>query len=78
MTDPRRPPAPSADLRLEVLGGPRAVPAARQTVAGLSSYIHAEALNSVLLLVSELVTNAIRHGGADAASSLQLELTVKP
>jgi anti-sigma regulatory factor (Ser/Thr protein kinase) len=32
----------------------------------------------VLLLVSELVTNAIRHGGADAATSLELELAVKP
>lgn len=52
--------------------------AARHTVAGLETYIEAEPTRAVLLLVSELVTNAILHGGADATSGLCLELSVSP
>lgn len=36
------------------------------------------AADAVLLLVSELVTNAILHGGATAADALSLELSVLP
>jgi anti-sigma regulatory factor (Ser/Thr protein kinase) len=68
----------TADLRLEVAGGTQAVTAARRTVAGLDTYLHRESIHSVLLLVSELVSNAILHGRADATSALQLELAVSP
>jgi anti-sigma regulatory factor (Ser/Thr protein kinase) len=67
-----------ADLRLEVSGEARAVTAARRAVAGLDTYLEADATKAVLLLVSELVTNAILHGGADATSGLSLELKVAP
>jgi anti-sigma regulatory factor (Ser/Thr protein kinase) len=67
-----------ADLRLEISGEARAVTAARRTVAGLDAYLEAESTEAVLLLVSELVTNAIVHGGADPTSALALELSVSP
>jgi anti-sigma regulatory factor (Ser/Thr protein kinase) len=33
-------------------------------------------LNELKLLVSEVVTNSVRHGGADAADEIQLGLTI--
>jgi two-component sensor histidine kinase len=71
-----RPEKRTADLRLEVAGGAPAVTAARRAIAGLEPYLDVESTQAVLLLVSELVTNAILHGGADAANALKLGLSV--
>jgi anti-sigma regulatory factor (Ser/Thr protein kinase) len=47
---------------------------ARDFLAGLVPAIAAEAADTVVLVVSELVTNALRHGGGTYA----LELTAHP
>ncbi|MEU5971892.1 ATP-binding protein [Streptomyces globisporus] len=46
----------------------------RDFLAGLSYPIPAEAADTVLLVVSELVTNALRHGGGTCT----LDLTAHP
>jgi len=52
-------------LALSLPGGPRAPRAARQALAGaLAGRIPPRAETDALIVVSELVTNAIRHGGA--------------
>jgi anti-sigma regulatory factor (Ser/Thr protein kinase) len=66
----------SADLHLEVEGGSKAIPASRRTVEGLNEYVGDECTHKLRLLVSEVVTNAVLHGGANAAVSLQLTMTV--
>jgi GAF domain-containing protein/anti-sigma regulatory factor (Ser/Thr protein kinase) len=51
---------------LALAGGPEAVSLARAAVrARLENDLPPERLGDVLLMTSELVTNAIRHGGAD-------------
>ncbi len=61
------------DFGLELPGGIEAGPAARQAVRehanGLPDAVQAD----ILLLVTELVTNAVRHGGARPGAPLRLE-----
>ena len=53
---------------LALAGGPEAVSLARAAVrVRLEDDLPAERLGDVLLMTSELVTNAIRHGGANGA-----------
>ena len=66
----------SANLHLEVDGGTKAIPASRRTVEGLDEYVGDECTDKVRLLVSEVVTNAVVHGGADVAVTLQLTMRV--
>ncbi|MFR9805529.1 ATP-binding protein [Pseudonocardia sp. RS010] len=55
---------------------PRSVPAARGVLAQLLSAWAAEPLREhAELLVSELVTNVIRHVGGDAALQVEVQLT---
>jgi len=54
------------------LAGPRA--RARDFLRGLRPAIAAEAAETVVLVVSELVTNALRHGGG----ACTLQLTAHP
>jgi len=56
-------------LALSVPGGPAAPRAARQALAeALGGRISDRARGDALIVVSELVTNAIRHGGARGPS----------
>jgi anti-sigma regulatory factor (Ser/Thr protein kinase) len=61
------------DFSLELPGGVEAGPAARQAVVehltGLADVVQAD----VLLLVTELVTNAVRHGGVGRDGVVQFE-----
>jgi len=61
------------DFGLELPGGIEAGPAARRAVMenmdGLSDAVQAD----ILLLVTELVTNAVRHGGARPGAPVRLE-----
>jgi anti-sigma regulatory factor (Ser/Thr protein kinase) len=68
----------AAELRLQLAGQPAAVPAARGAVTGLRPVLDDPCSRKVALLVSELVTNAIIHGGATAAHSLSVEVSVSP
>jgi anti-sigma regulatory factor (Ser/Thr protein kinase) len=50
------------NLRLE--GGPAAAGAARQAIDGLEGRLAPQLVDDVRLLVTELVTNSVRHAGA--------------
>lgn len=51
---------------------------ARHAIAGLEPYLHRSALYDVQLLVSELVTNSIRHGDLPAGASVEVCLRASP
>jgi anti-sigma regulatory factor (Ser/Thr protein kinase) len=70
------PPESSAELHLEVEGGSKAISASRRTVEGLQDYVGDGCTEKLRLLVSEVVTNAVLHGGASAAVSLELRMNV--
>jgi anti-sigma regulatory factor (Ser/Thr protein kinase) len=63
---------------IQFLGGPRAVGAARTAVLDQASDLPADTLQDLELLVSEVVTNAVRHGGADHNHVLELRLLEDP
>jgi anti-sigma regulatory factor (Ser/Thr protein kinase) len=67
---------PMMELSLRLAGGPEAAPSARRALTGLERHLHEPLLEDVRLLVSELVTNSIRHGGAGPATQLELGATV--
>jgi anti-sigma regulatory factor (Ser/Thr protein kinase) len=60
----------SVDLELE--GTPEAAAAAREAVAHFSDRVPERRLRDVRLLVSELVTNAVRHAGLSASDRIRL------
>src|SRR3954451_12852925 len=70
-------PAPHARLEFEIAGGEQAPAAARRVVEGLGSELDARRLDDVRLLVTELVTNCVRHAhvGSDGPITVSLELT---
>ena len=59
----RRAPGPRVDVRLEP--GATAAGEARAALASLEGRIDHGVLDDIRLLVSELVTNSVRHSGAD-------------
>jgi anti-sigma regulatory factor (Ser/Thr protein kinase) len=60
------------ELSTSFAGGPYAAVAARRALGGLSDLIGHDRLEDVCLLVSELVTNGVRHAGATEDDELQL------
>lgn len=52
-----------ASVDLELSSSPEAAAAARSALDGLSGRVSARRLRDMRLLVSELVTNAVRHAG---------------
>jgi anti-sigma regulatory factor (Ser/Thr protein kinase) len=54
----------SSPLGLTLRGGPRAAGQARELVAGRNGMVPEAVRDKLLLLLTELVTNAVRHGGA--------------
>src|SRR5437868_1444414 len=73
----RPPPATHARLEFEIAGGEQAPAAARRVVEGLESAMDGKRVDEVRLLVTELVTNCVRHAGASQETSItvSLELT---
>lgn len=63
------------DLRLP--GGPRAAAAARHALDGLGDRLDPDVLDNVRLLVSELVTNSIRHSGVTRRGNVGLRVAVR-
>jgi anti-sigma regulatory factor (Ser/Thr protein kinase) len=63
---------------IHFLGGPRAVGAARDAVLDYVSELATEILEDLELLVSEVVTNAVRQGGADQRSSFEVRPREEP
>jgi anti-sigma regulatory factor (Ser/Thr protein kinase) len=54
---------------------PASVARARRAVDGLEERVDNETAASVRLLVSELVTNSVRHGRADAEGEIELSVS---
>jgi anti-sigma regulatory factor (Ser/Thr protein kinase) len=61
-------------FQLAVASGAQAPERARAWLRNVSEWMPADAEQTVTLLVSELVTNAVRHGGAGEDDLIQLEL----
>ena len=62
----------TTELSATIAGGPYAAAAARRALGGLRDLIGRRQLDDVYLLVSELVTNGVRHGGAGEDDLLEL------
>jgi anti-sigma regulatory factor (Ser/Thr protein kinase) len=65
---------PSADLDLRFDAGPTAPPGARGALSALEGKLEAHVLEDLRLLVTELVTNSVRHAET-AAVRLRVVLT---
>ena len=64
------------ELRQRLPHGPQAPAAARQALESLSGRLERERLEELRLLVSELVTNSVRHGRPRDGRDDGVELTV--
>jgi anti-sigma regulatory factor (Ser/Thr protein kinase) len=62
------------ELRQQLPHGSDAPAAARRAVDALEGSVDADALGELRLLVSELVTNSVRHGEARAGDGVVLEI----
>ena len=62
----------TTELSTTIAGGPYAATAARRALGGLRDLIGTQKLDDVYLLVSELVTNGVRHGGAGEDDVMEL------
>jgi anti-sigma regulatory factor (Ser/Thr protein kinase) len=69
-------PVNRTEVKLRLSTGPDAVAAARRGLDGLESEVGSERLNDMRLLVSELVTNSVRHAHNGNGNGEQLELEV--
>ena len=66
-------------VEANVPGGPNAASRARRLVRDeLSGRVPEDVLPDIALLVTELVANGVRHGGAHAGTELQLVLEGRP
>jgi anti-sigma regulatory factor (Ser/Thr protein kinase) len=61
-------------IGLELPAEPHSAKVARDAVAGLDGHL-GPVFGDVVLLISELVTNSVRHAGLDATQPLQLSVT---
>jgi anti-sigma regulatory factor (Ser/Thr protein kinase) len=66
--------APLDRFAFELAGGLEAAAAARRAVVAGDGRLPTAVREDVLLLVTELVTNAVRHAGVGPDGSLQVEL----
>ena len=60
-------------IALELPAEPHSAKVARDAVAGLDGHL-GRVYGDVVLLISELVTNSVRHAGLDATQPLQLSV----
>ena len=63
------------NIHVKVPAGPEGAGLARQRLSGLERELGREVLDNLRLMVSELVTNSIRHAGL--ASGTRIELNVQ-
>jgi len=66
-----------AEVKLRLRGGPEAVSLARHSLNDLQSELGPELFEDMRLLVSELVTNSVRHAVAATESTVMLEVSVR-
>jgi len=67
--------SPRKRLRIAIAGGGRAPERARSWIESAASWLQPELESTLLLLVCELVNNAVRHGGAGEDEVIELELS---
>jgi anti-sigma regulatory factor (Ser/Thr protein kinase) len=60
-------------IALELPAEPHSAKVARDAIAGLDGHL-GNVFGDVVLLISELVTNSVRHAGLDATQPLQLSV----
>src|SRR2546423_14677036 len=63
-------------IELELEAGPGAAQEARAAVGALDGRAHPDVLDDVRLLLSEVVTNAVRHSGSPGGSRIGLAVSV--
>ena len=63
-----------SDMSFELAGGPYAVTAARLALSDLDSKLEASVAFDVRLLVSELVTNSVKHAHVSEEDSVYLDV----
>jgi serine/threonine-protein kinase RsbW len=64
----------AANLAFELTGGPMAGPGARRALLARKGALPCSVRDDVLLLVTELVTNAVRHSSAGPDGPVRVEL----
>src|SRR3954447_25509933 len=69
---------PAETLVLELASGPTAGSGARRALLAGNGILPSSVRDDVLLLVTELVTNAVRHSGAGANGLVRVELRPGP
>ena len=69
-----RPVAGGPRRRLVMAGGTQAPERARAWLRNVARWLDREVEQTLALLISELVNNAVRHGGAGDAELIELEL----
>jgi anti-sigma regulatory factor (Ser/Thr protein kinase) len=67
-----------ATMRVELEASTTAAAEARAALAALRGRLDGGILEDIRLLVSELVTNSVRHSGADPAARVDLQVTARP
>jgi serine/threonine-protein kinase RsbW len=68
-------PHPARELEFALPPGPAAVPAARRALGAVGHLVDPQRFADLRLLVSELVTNSLRHAGlADPGTRLSLKI----
>ena len=65
-----------SDMSFELAGGPYAVTAARLALSDLDSHLEASIAFDVRLLVSELVTNSVKHAQVTEDDSIMLGVKI--
>jgi anti-sigma regulatory factor (Ser/Thr protein kinase) len=73
---PRRFARPPEAVRIELEAGPEAAAWARNALFAVEEAVEPELMADVRLLVSELVTNSVRHSGVASPDPLGLEVEV--
>ena len=63
-------------IALELPAEPHSAKVARDAVAGLDGHL-GDVFGDVVLVISELVTNSVRHAGLDATEPVQLSVNVR-
>jgi anti-sigma regulatory factor (Ser/Thr protein kinase) len=66
-----------SDMSFELAGGPYAVTAARLALSDLDSHLDASIAFDVRLLVSELVTNSVKHAHVSEDDSILLGVKIE-
>jgi anti-sigma regulatory factor (Ser/Thr protein kinase) len=64
-------------MSFELAGGPYAVTAARLALSDLDSHVDASIAFDVRLLVSELVTNSVKHANVSEDDSIYLDVKIQ-